>query len=219
MALVLDVFSDIACPWCLIGKRRLARALEGREGAVRVRWRAYQLMPELPPEGTDAATLFARKFGGPQQMRAMFERVEGIARAEGLDVDLAAQPRVPNSRLAHRVLQLAQAAGHGDAAVEALFQGQFVERVDVTRVEVLDDLLARHAPAVDRTVLLSALADGGGAAEVDADLALARRLGVTGVPFFVGNGAFGLSGAQEVETFRRFLDEAARHAPVDLDAR
>jgi predicted DsbA family dithiol-disulfide isomerase len=213
--IVLDVFSDVACPWCFIGKRRLAKALEGREG-VTVRWRAYQLNPDLPTGGVDAADYFARRFGGPETVRPMFERVEAVAREEGLAFDLAGQARVPNTRLAHRVIQLCDGMGRGDEAVEALFAGQFLEQADVTRLDVILDLLARHAPSVDRTRLVVGLGTDGGERAVGADLALARQLGITGVPTFVANGALGIGGAQDVDTLRAFLDEAARRPAGEL---
>ena len=207
--LVLDVFSDIACPWCFIGKRRLAKALEGRED-VTVHWRAYQLGPDLPSDGVEAASYFAKRFGGPEKLQPMFERVESIAREEGLAFDLAGQARVPNTRLAHRVIQLCAGMDDGGASVEALFRGQFLEKADVTRLDVILDLLARHAPDVDRTRLVMGLGTDGGQRAVESDLALAARLGITGVPTFVGNGAMAISGAQEVGTLRAFLDEAAK---------
>jgi predicted DsbA family dithiol-disulfide isomerase len=213
-SLVIDVFSDIACPWCFIGKRRMATALEGREG-VKVRWRAYQLMPDLPAEGLDAADYFAKRFGDPARVKPMFERVEGLARAEGLAFDLAGRKRLVNTRLAHRVIQLCEGMGSGDAAVEALFAGQFLEDADVSRLDVLLDLLARHAPKVDRTKLVMGLGTDGGLRAVETDLGLARRLGITGVPTFVANGA-GISGAQEVGTLRAFLDEAAKRPATEL---
>jgi predicted DsbA family dithiol-disulfide isomerase len=182
---------------------------------VKVQWRAYQLMPDLPAEGLDAQDYFAKRFGNPEQVKPMFERVESLARAEGLAFDLAGRKRLVNTRLAHRVIQLCEGMDVGGGAVEALFAGQFLEDADVSRLDVVLDLLARHAPEVDRTRLVMGLGTDGGQRAVESDLVLGRRLGISGVPTFVMNGA-GISGAQEVGTFRAFLDEAAKRPASEL---
>jgi predicted DsbA family dithiol-disulfide isomerase len=204
----LDVFSDIVCPWCLIGKRRLEKALALHGGEVTVRWHAYQLAPELPPEGVEARPHFEAKFGSHERMRALFARVAEVGKGDGIPFDLEAQARAPNTRLAHRALQVAQGLGKGREAAEALFTGHFLERADVARLDEIVALFERHAVGVDTAALRDALAKGAGNDEVDRDLRFAREAGISGVPFFVANGRLGLSGAQDVETFVRFLQRA-----------
>lgn len=207
----IDVFSDIACPWCLIGKRRLQQALEQRPGAYEVRWHAYQLQPDLPAEGVEAGPWFEKKFGGKERLKAIFERVATVGRGDGIAFDFEGQKRAPNTRLGHRVIQLAQEAGKGAEAAEALFQGHFVERADISNLDVICALLEKHGVGLELAKLRADLSAGAGEELVDRDLRFAREAGISGVPFFIANGRIGLSGAQEVETFVRFLDEAAKH--------
>lgn len=202
----LDVWADVACPWCYIGHRRLRAALEGA-GPVVVRPRAFQLQPSLPAEGVDTATFFARKFGGPQRVQAMFARVAAAGAPDGIRFDWA-RMRTTNTRLAHRVVALAHARGQSAAALEALFAAQFEEGVDLGDQEALLAHLGRRAVPLDAGELRRALADGEGEAPVDEDVRLARELGIEGVPFFLADGELGLSGAQPPETFGAFLAQA-----------
>ena len=212
----VDVFSDIACPWCLIGKRRLDAAILLLEQPVRVRYRAYQLAPDVPIHGAPAGPWYEARFGSRDRMRALFARVEEVGREEGLAFDFGAHATVPNTRLAHRVLQLAQASGQGDAVAEALFRGHFLERVNISIPGTLADLLSRHAPDVDLVVVERAAA-GAGDDQVEHDIQLARRLGVSGVPFFVAGGRLATSGAQPAEELLALLREVAAspHQPLE----
>lgn len=206
--LQLDVFSDIACPWCFIGKRRLEMVLADEPGPVEVRWRAYQLSPDLPAEGVDAAEYFAKKFGSLERIRQIQGRVAEVGLGDGIRFDFEAQRRASNTRLAHRLVKLAARRGLGSDAKEALFRGHFEEGIDVGSLEACLGLFEKHGVAIDPAVLRQEIADGEGDAEVQVDLQLAQQIGVTGVPFFIGNGIVAMSGAQDPATFRRFLAKA-----------
>jgi predicted DsbA family dithiol-disulfide isomerase len=214
----LDVFSDIACPWCFIGKRRLEAALAGEPaGAVQVRWRAYQLMPDLPPEGLEATAYFRKRFGSDQQIREMHERVAAIGAGEGIHFAFEKRGRLVNTRLGHQLVKLAERRGLADQAVEALFRANFEEGADVS---VLDEALAvfeRQGVAIDPLALRAEVAEGEGLAAVLVDLNLGRQLGVSGVPFFLGNGVVAVSGAQDTAVLRRFL-QVAREKATQLPA-
>jgi predicted DsbA family dithiol-disulfide isomerase len=202
MPVTLDVWSDIVCPWCYIGRRRLAAALaEEGPGSVDVRWRAFQLQPDIPPEGLDAAEYFAAKFGGPERLRQIHDRVAGEAAKVGLTLRFDLQRRAPNTLLAHRAIALAPDAG---AALDALFAAHFEQGLDIgdrdTVLRVVDGL---DAEALDR---------GDGTDAVHADLQAAREIGVTGVPFFVAGGRVALSGAHEPALLRRLLEAAREQA-------
>lgn len=216
--LVLDVWSDIVCPWCYIGRTRLAAALTQTEGrSVRLRWRAFELQPDLPPEGVEALPFYARKFGGEARVQQMFEHVAQVAAQDGLRLDFSRVRRAPNTRLGHRMVRLAetQRPGLGDAVQHALFRAHFTEGVDVADAEAVYAFLGAQpslAESLDVARLRAAIADGEALAEVLADERQAGALGIRGVPFFVagleGDRPTGLSGAQPAAVFARFLAEA-----------
>lgn len=196
MAVTLDVWSDIVCPWCLIGRRRLATALAAEPpGSVVVRWHAFQLQPDLPVEGVEADAYFAAKFGGPERVREIQARVAGEAAKEGLELRFDLQRRAPNTLLAHRALKLAP---DPEAALDALFSAHFERGLDVgDRDTVLALVDGIDAAALDR---------GDGAEAVAQDIEVAREIGVTGVPFFVAGARAALSGAHEPALLRKLLE-------------
>jgi predicted DsbA family dithiol-disulfide isomerase len=202
MTVTLDVWSDMVCPWCFIGKRRLAAALEQEEpGSVEVRWHAFQLQPDIPLEGADAAPYFNAKFGGPERVAEMHQRVTDIAAADGLEFHMERQKRAPNTLLAHRAVKL---AADPAAAVEALFTAHFVDGEDIGD----RDTILRLVPDLDP----AALDRGDGAEAVAEDLRMAGEIGINGVPFFVGAMRVAVSGAQDPEVLRQLLAEARERA-------
>jgi predicted DsbA family dithiol-disulfide isomerase len=213
MTHTLDVFSDIACPWCFIGKRRLATALAKLPTDERptIKWHAYQLMPEFPEgQARPSRAFLEQRFGGPARFAAMFERVRTLAAAEGIAFDVDAQQAV-NTKLAHRGVAIAAARGHEDAAVDAMFSAHFEQGKNLADVDVVAGIVAGVC-GVDVNVVRAEFVDGAGADVVDADLKDGRLIGVTGVPFFVLNGQLAMSGAQEPETFVEFIREGAKRA-------
>jgi predicted DsbA family dithiol-disulfide isomerase len=192
----VDVWSDVVCPWCYIGKRRLEAALRGVDGPVELRWRSFQLDPSAPAHSEQSLTeALQRKYGLPHaEVLAMQERVRETAAAEGLRFDFSgASPA--NTRAAHRLLHHAQAAGVQDALKERLFAAYFCEGARVGEPEAL--LALGVEAGLDRAAAAAVLDDPRAFdAEVQADVDMARRLGVRGVPFFVVDGKLGVSGAQ-----------------------
>jgi predicted DsbA family dithiol-disulfide isomerase len=210
----IDVWSDIACPWCFIGKRRLEKAIAHEPaGSVEVVWHAYQLQPDIPKEGVDAKTYFAKKFGGEKRVKMMFDRVAGIACDDGLCFQMD-DMKAPNTRLAHQVVAAARHLGVADAVVEALFAAHFEQGKDVGKLDDVIALLAARNVPVDLDALRAAATSPDVVAEVDDDLEAAAGLGIDGVPFFLANGVVGMSGAQEPETFRMFLEKGREMAGV-----
>ena len=118
----IEIFSDIACPWCFIGKRRLERALANSGAQAELNFRAFQLQPGLPAEGVPAAGFFERKFGGKERVRGIFGRVTQVGRDEGIAFDFDKQRRAPNTELAQRVIRFASYRKLGAPTVEALFR-------------------------------------------------------------------------------------------------
>ena len=202
----VEIWSDVVCPWCYIGKRRLERALGEFEHAdeVEVTWRSFQLNPDTLP-GTAAPTLdyLAQRFG--PQAQAMTARVAELGQAEGLTLDFASSLTV-NTLAAHRLLHLAAGLGIGGAAKERLLRAHFTEGADLSDHETLTRLLveAGAGEARVREVLAGTEYEN----EVADDISMARRLGASGVPFFVIDRKYGISGAQPAEAFLHALRTA-----------
>lgn len=205
----IDIWSDIACPWCYIGKRRLETALADhpQRDDLQVTWRSYQLDPTLPEhyEGTEADYLASRKGMPVEQVREMFGHVAEQAAGEGLAYDFD-RLVVANSARAHELLHLAKDRGVADAVKEALLSGHFEHGLDIGDV---DSLVRVGVDAgLDEGEVRSALADGRYKAAVAADIDMARQIGVTGVPFVVVDMKYAVSGAQPPELFREVVDKA-----------
>ena len=208
----IEVFSDVACPWCFIGKRRLEAALAGLPTPKRppIRWRAFQLQPDAPTRALDAAasrTFFESKFGGAARVRAIFDHVSAIGREVGIQFQLDRQ-HIVNTRLAHRLVAIAGAWARDNPAVDALFRAHFEEGRDIGDVDVAIAVVA-EATGLASNVLHDALRNGDGDDEVTADLQRARQLGIEGVPLFIRDGSVAVSGAQPVDVFRKFLEDGA----------
>jgi predicted DsbA family dithiol-disulfide isomerase len=211
----VEIWSDVVCPWCYIGKRRFERALAGfdRADEVEVHWRSFQLNPDQPRGArTSHDEYLAAKLGASvDQVRNLNARVVDLAAAEGLDYHFETY-KVINTFDTHRVAHLARARGLDDEVQERFLRAQLVEG------EVLDDpdTLARLGEeiGVDPTDVRQVLASDEYADEVHHDLAEARALGINGVPFFVLDRRYGVSGAQPAE----FFLEALQAAQAEADA-
>ncbi len=205
----VEVWSDVVCPWCYIGKRRLETAVGRFDGDVEVTWRSFQLNPDQPRGARTTHDEYLRqKMGGSiDQIQVMNARVTALAAAEGLDYHFE-RYQVINTFDAHRVAHLGKVLGVGDAIQERFLRGQLVEG------EVLDDpdTLVRLSGevGVPADEVRDVLATDRHAAAVTADIREARELGITGVPFFVVDRRYGISGAQPAELLLQAL-ETARH--------
>ncbi len=216
----VDVFVDVVCPWCFIGERRLIEAIKRRpELDVTVRYRSYLLMPGMPAEGMPAKTFFVEKFGPMERIRQMWSRVAEAGRPDGIEFEFEKQERAPSSLLAHRILKVVSASQSAlaDRTLEALFSAHFEQALDIGNESVVLAQLGKAIPELSLQPLGEALADGGGTAEVERDFLLGRRVGVQGVPFYVGNGKVAVSGAGEVDYLASFLDRSAEEEPLPLD--
>jgi predicted DsbA family dithiol-disulfide isomerase len=206
----IEIWSDVICPWCYIGKRRFELALAGFPGReqVEVVWRSFELDPHAPRRYPGTLNeMLAQKYGvSAQQAAAMNARVTGLAQPLGLEYRLD-QARPGNTFDAHRLLHYATAKGLGDRATERVMQAYFCEALAVGE----RDALARLAPefGIPEAEAQAVLEGGDYAEAVRADEARAAELGISGVPFFAFNGKFGVSGAQPLEVFAEALREAA----------
>ena len=204
----IDVVSDTICPWCYVGKRRLQRALAGFDAdEVRIRWHPFQLNPDLPREGMDRGGYVAAKFGGPEAARAVYDRIREAGAEEGIAFAFERMPRTPNTFASHRVVHFASREGLQDEAVEALFQAVFVDGRDIGDVETLLDVGAECG--IDPVALSGYLAGVEDVEDLRASEARSRHMGVTGVPFFIFDGRYGVTGAQDPAVLRGVLDRVA----------
>ncbi|MCW2945975.1 MAG: oxidoreductase [Actinoallomurus sp.] len=199
----IEIFSDVVCPWCYLGRARFAAASGAFGGDVEVTWRPYQLDPGAAGGGL-AVDSMAEKFGGPERVAEMHERMRGLMAAEGLPYEPEKAIQV-NTRDAHRVIALAGEAGVQDAVVGRLFRAYHAEGRDLNDHGTLAELAAEAG--LDGVAEM--LAAGDGEAEVTAQLEVARAAGVSGVPFFVFEGTWAVSGAQSAEFFENALREVA----------
>jgi predicted DsbA family dithiol-disulfide isomerase len=208
--IALEIFSDVACPWCYIGKKRLARALSGSPFQANLRWRAFELQPQLPPEGVEARPYFLKKFGSAARLDAIFAQVTQAGKGEGIAFDFPKMTRAANTRLAHQLIALSAESGAQDATVDALFWGNFEGGVDISKVDALIELVRDKKVPLDYDELRGRLVANEARAQVIADEEEAAALGISGVPFFIAQRKVALSGAQSPEVFRSFLEESLR---------
>ena len=207
----VDVWSDVACPWCYIGKRKFeigADAFAASNGIeVDVTWHSFELAPDTPVDFDGSEIDFLVQFKGlsPNRVRELIERVSEVASGVGLRYDFA-NLKHTNTGLAHELLHHAKAHGRQGEMKERLLVAYFVEGRHVGRIADLADLAAEIG--LDRDGAMRALETREHRGEVEADKAEAQAFGISGVPFFVLDGALGLSGAQEPETFAKALTRA-----------
>lgn len=204
----VDIFSDIACPWCFIGKRRFEQGVEAFEYSenVDVFWHAYQLDPSLPDnyEGSEAQYLSAMKGLDQSQVQQMLEHVTAQAASEGLKYDFE-NLKVANSFTALRVLEYAKQHGAGNEMKEALLSAHFEKGLNTGDTSTLLEIAG--SLGLDTKELATQLEAGAFAEDVKADISQAQQIGVTGVPFFILDGKYGISGAQPAEVFANALTE------------
>lgn len=200
--LTIDVISDVICPWCFIGKRRLEKALGARPTTIR--WHAFQLNPDMPREGIDRRAYRTRKFGSWERALELDAQVAAAGQGEGIAFNFDKMARTPNTLDPHRIIWLAGERGVQDAVVEALFLAYFTDGRDLSDRVTLADIAAEAG--LDGVQVDGLLAGDGGLDAVRAEDEQARRLGVSGVPFFVVNGRVALSGAQTPERFQQAFE-------------
>lgn len=205
--MLIEVIYDPGCPWCFIGKRQLDRALAARPKAnATVRWWPFLLNPDMPAEGVDRSTYLMRKFGSQARISRVFGAISDFAEAVGIEFAFEQIQRTPNTLNAHRLVRFAEMHGRASAAVEALFHHHFVRGRDIGDVGELIRVGAElgFPPHEIRSHLQSER----DIADVFAANARAHRLGINGVPTFLFERTYVISGAQEPQVLSRMLDVA-----------
>lgn len=207
----LEIHSDPICPWCLIGKTLLDRALEAAPGhPFRIEWHPFQLNPEMPPEGMDRRAYLEAKFGGREAAVAAYRPVMEAAEAAGLALDLGAIARTPNTLDAHRVIHWAGLEGRQTPVVAALFRGYFREGRDIGQPAVLADLAAEAG--LDRALVARLLATEADRDEIRARDSAARARGIRAVPTFILAGTYAMPGAQPTALWAQVIAEITEGA-------
>lgn len=203
----VEIWSDVVCPWCYIGKRRFERAVASFGHPVEVLWRSFELDPNAPPVRPGSSLeRVARKYGMTvDEAERQHQRITGLAAAEGLDYHLD-RARSGRSFDAHRLLHLAAERGVQDAVKERLLAGYLQEGVAIGLPEELAPLAV--SGGLDADEVAAVLAGDAYTDAVRADEAQALEVGITGVPFFVIDGRFAISGAQDPETILAVLNRA-----------
>jgi len=201
MNLSVSMISDVICPWCFIGKRRLEKALAVLDGSheVRVRWLPFQLNPQMPQEGISRREYRTKKFGSWERSQELDAQVAAAGEGEGIHFAFDRIERTPNTLDAHRLIWLADNEGIQDAVVEGLFRAYFTDGRDINDRQTVLDVVAEAG--LDRSKAKAVLESAGGQEAIREADTLARRLRVEGVPFFVINGKITLSGAQPPDVF------------------
>ncbi len=218
MTLTVDVISDVICPWCFVGKRRLEKAVHSIDAQheVRVRWHPFQLNPHMPKEGIHRKDYRTAKFGSWQKSLALDAQMTEVGASDGIAFALDRIERTPNTVNAHRLIGLAGEEGVQDAVVEALFRAYFCEGRNIGDRETLLDVVAGVRLTRGRA---KELLDGGeGLDAIRAAEERARQLRVQGVPFFSFNSDAALSGAQQPEVFRAAFERQITATAPDESA-
>lgn len=202
----VDIWSDVQCPWCYIGKRKFEAAVADFGGEVEVEYHSFELAPDTPLDfdGTPKDYLAQRKGISPSDADRMLERVTGIAASVGLDYDYD-HVHQTNTIKAHELLHYAKSHGRQVEMKERLLKAYFVDGRHVGRIEDLADLAAEIG--LDRDEVVRVLTDQQYLPDVKADVAQAEAYGIHGVPFFVFNEKYGVSGAQDPSTFANVLEQ------------
>lgn len=199
--ITIDIVSDTVCPWCYVGKRRLERALAEKPEDIKVMvgWRPFQLNPEMPDEGMDRRDYLEAKFGGKEGAKKVYSAIEDAGKGEDLAFDFSQMARQPNTVNSHRLIDFAGKTGDQDTVVEALFQAYFIDARDIGDV---DELVAiATAAGLDEAATRTYLESDEDVERIREEDATARQMGVQGVPCFIINRKYAISGAQDPAVF------------------
>ena len=199
--ITIDIVSDIACPWCYIGKKRLESAINeaDNEYDFEVNFKPFQLDPTIPKEGMDRKTYFANKFGSEERVEEIYQSVELAGKSVGIDFKFRQIQKAINTLPLHILLKIAEKEGFQKELANLFFEAYMVNPQDLSNTTTIVNILKTFGWTEDKTLEL--INNEALAYEIKTEIAHYQQLGVTGVPFFVVNNKFGISGAQPSESF------------------
>lgn len=215
--ITVDIVSDVVCPWCYVGKKRLEAALDqlGNPEDIEIAWHPFQLDPTIPAEGMDRQKYFIKKFGDEGRIRQMFDHLKQVGVEVGIDFQLDDIPDTINTLPLHKLLHVAGKEGFQPAAEEILFKAYFTDAKNLKDAKVLADLFAPYGWDENKIKEITADDDIGYA--VQQEIAHYQQMGVSGVPFFIINNKHGISGAQPTEVFVQALTQVREEAVKEVD--
>jgi len=207
----IDIISDIVCPWCYLGQKRLQLALEQVADVVQadISWKPYQLEPDAPPEGFDVMGFLGAKLGGVDAVKRSHQMLADLAAEIGLPIALEKATRFPNTLDAHRLILWAGIIGSEmqDKVARALFEANFVDGLDVGDAATLASIAS--ACGMDKEKIEQKLASNADRDHILGEIRNAQRMGVSGVPCFIVDRQYAITGAQSVEVFVNSLRQIA----------
>ena len=214
--MIVDVIVDTVCPWCYVGKVRFEKALAMRpDQVVEIGWRPFQLNPGMPREGKDRRAYLSEKFGGGDRARRRYTVIGDAGRQEGIDFQFDLIERTPNTVDSHRLIAYARRDGRQHAMVDALFRAYFTDGRDIGEIEVLAEIAAENG--LNGDAARAYLGSDDDRAMVVGEDEMARSLGVSGVPCYIVDRKYAVSGAQSPEVFLQIFD-LARHEERQIAA-
>jgi predicted DsbA family dithiol-disulfide isomerase len=214
-ALAIEVYSDVVCPWCYVGKRRLEKALALLEPEARphVSWRPFELNPTMPAAGMDRKSYLEAKFGSLHRVESMLEQMREAGKQSGIAFAFDRMTRVPNTFDAHRLVWLAAQHSRQEQVVEAFFRGYFEEGIDLSHRDAL--VVLAEAGGLERRRIAKCLESDEGVKAVRDEEQKGLQLGIRGVPYFHRDGLTGLSGAQPPAVMVEWLrKKTGKQAPA-----
>lgn len=207
-AITIDVVSDVVCPWCFLGMKRLENAVASLpEVDAQVRWRPFQLDPTIPPQGLDRSAYMLGKFGDQGRIDAAHQRLQELGKQDGIDFHFDAIKIAPNTLDAHRVIRWASTANDQGKVVAELFSRYFERGENIGAAEILRAAAADSG--MDAALVETLLATDADRADVKTEIETAGRMGITGVPCFIIGGKYAVMGAQPVEALADAISQAA----------
>lgn len=205
----VDIVSDVVCPWCYIGKRRIEKAMDALKNKYdfEVEYHPFELNPQMPAEGTNQKAYLISKFGGEERYKQLTGNVTSVAASEGLKFDYTKQTVSPNTRLSHLIIQYAKLEGKQVEAKEAFMKAYFEDGVDLSKKENLVAIAVGAGLSKEKVEALLATPDA--FKTIEAAEQELQKFGITGVPFYIINNKYGVSGAQASESFVEAFENIA----------